>query len=62
MRGRNRDTNCGRFRSLSVSTCDHRRTGCGNGLSYIKADCEVEIVGNKWDNPELLEVLGDEIK
>ena len=29
-----------------------------NGLSYIKADCEVEIVGNKWDNPELLEVLG----
>lgn len=30
---------------------------CGsNGLSYIKVDCEVEIVGNKWDNPELLEV------
>jgi hypothetical protein len=27
-----------------------------NGLSYIKMDCEVEIVGNKWDNPELLEV------
>ncbi len=27
-----------------------------NGLSYIKTDCEVEIVGNKWDNPELLEV------
>jgi hypothetical protein len=31
-----------------------------NGLSYITVDCEVEIVGNKRDNPELLEVLGGE--
>lgn len=27
-----------------------------NGLSYIVAVCEAEIIGNKWDNPELLEV------
>ncbi len=27
-----------------------------NGLSYIVAECEAEIIGNKWDNPELLEV------
>ena len=31
-----------------------------NGLSYIKLDCEAEIVGNKWDNPELSEVPGDD--
>ena len=30
-----------------------------NGLSYIVTECEAEIIGNKWDNPELLEVLGD---
>jgi len=27
-----------------------------NGLSHIKLNCEAEIVGNKWDNPELLGV------
>ena len=27
-----------------------------NGLSYIVVECEAEIIGNKWDNPELLEV------
>ena len=27
-----------------------------NGLSYIVAVCEAETIGNKWDNPELLEV------
>jgi hypothetical protein len=31
-----------------------------NGLSYIKMNCEAEIVGNKWDNLELSEVLGDD--
>ena len=31
-----------------------------NGLSHIKLNCEAEIVGNKWDNPELLEALGDD--
>ena len=31
-----------------------------NGLSYIVTVCEAEIIGNKWDNPELLEALGDE--
>ncbi len=36
-------------------TLESRKPAC-NGLSYIKVDCEVEIVGNKWDNPELLEV------
>ena len=28
-----------------------------NGLSHIKLNCEAEIVGNKWDTPELLEAL-----
>ena len=27
-----------------------------NGLSYIVTVCEAEIIGNKWDDPEMLEV------
>ena len=34
---------------------------CGyNSLSYIVAVYQAEIIGNKWDNPELVEVLGDD--
>jgi len=40
--------------------------GCWSGLGLFTDDptkyplTEVDVIGNKWDNPELLEVLGDE--
>jgi hypothetical protein len=52
-----------RARGIAPGIANARRTTSGRGNHWLNSsillallDCEVEIVGNKWDNPELLEV------